>query len=254
MPRPPNRSFRFAAAFLCGIATAALAGPDEDLMAAAAAGNVNAVAALLNAGANVNAADKDLVSPLHLAPNVPTARALLDRGAALNAISTTRGTPLHVAAAMGHVELLGFLLAKGAEPNLKAGDGRTALEEILSPRSAGARPDLSRYDLCAALLVSRGANVTALQEDGRAYVHLAAAQGLPRAAVALIAKGNSVNARTKAQRTPLHYATDLVTARQLINRGADVNAADDAGKTALAMALERGDAQFADLLRQHGAR
>lgn len=233
---------------------AVCAGPNEDLLAAAAAGNVNAVTALLGSGANVNAADKDLVTPLHLAPNVPTARALLDRGAALNAVSTTLGTPLHVAAASGHAELLGFLLAKGAEPNVKAGDGRTALDEILSPRVAGARADTSRYDLCAALLVARGANVTTLQDDGRAYLHLAAAQGLPRAAVALIAKGNSVNARTKAQRTPLHYATDLVTARQLINRGADVNAADEGGMTPLALSLERGDAKFADFLRQHGAR
>jgi ankyrin repeat protein len=252
--RSSNRGSRFVAALLCAIATAALAGPNEDLLAAAAAGNASAVAALLVSGADVNFADKDLVTPLHLAPNVPTARALLDRGAAINAVSPTLGTPLHVAAAKGHAELLGFLLAKGAEPNIKAADGRTALDEVLVPRGAVPRAGIDRYDLCAGLLVGSGANVTTLQDDGRAYVHLAAAESLPRAVVALVAKGNSVNARTKTQRTPLHYVTDLVTARQLVNRGADVNAADQAGKTALALALERGDAKLADFLRQHGAR
>jgi len=57
--------------------------------------------------------------------------------------------------------------------------------------------------------------------------------------------------------TPMHEAAlkgSLDLADLLVSHGADVNAANDDGKTALSIALSSGRQQMVDWLRAHGAK
>jgi hypothetical protein len=72
----------------------------------------------------------------------------------------------------------------------------------------------------------------------------------------LLRKGASVNARSWGRLTPLYYAVTLGyadVARILIEHGADVNAMDKYGNTPLHAAASLGYAEIARLLLKHGA-
>ncbi len=81
----------------------------------------------------------------------------------------------------------------------------------------------------------------------------------------LLAKGADVNAKSDAAhsgQTPLHVAvirSNLFVAEALLKRGANPNARDDAGKTALDYAKKVPDymrwrPMFIKLLEEHGAK
>jgi ankyrin repeat protein len=119
---------------------------------AAAAGHVDSVLALLEAGADPNPPGQDALPPLHraaMAGKSGVALALLAQGAAPNAIDPETGnTALMLAANRGFLDIVRLLLAHGAEVDIVAKDGWTALQaaEMIGDeetaallRAAGAR-------------------------------------------------------------------------------------------------------------------
>ena len=89
---------------------------------AAKNGDVPGLAAALDAGANVNEADK-FATPLYHAvfkQHLGAAQLLIERGANANAGSKTGDPPLMAAVAKSNVELIKLLLANDADPNLTA--------------------------------------------------------------------------------------------------------------------------------------
>ncbi|MGE0394413.1 MAG: ankyrin repeat domain-containing protein, partial [Vicinamibacterales bacterium] len=99
------------------------------LMWAVSAGHLDAARALLDGGADANAASASGFTPLMFAARagVPAlADLLLVRGARINAAAGDGATALHVAVVRGHVDLALFLLARGADPNAD-GNGFTPL-------------------------------------------------------------------------------------------------------------------------------
>lgn len=99
-------------------------------------GDRTIVAALLQAGANVNAMDQRGAVPLTYASSaghLPIVVALLQAGANVNGglddsqAGTTTAAPLHVASAAGHVEIVEALLQAGANPRGSDREGLTAL-------------------------------------------------------------------------------------------------------------------------------
>jgi ankyrin repeat protein len=91
----------------------------------------DAVAKLLNRGADVTLTDNDGDTALHGAAemgNVEMARMLLAKGANVNAKNKVGGTPLMWGAVFGHDEVVRELLQHGADPSLKDEDGVTALQ------------------------------------------------------------------------------------------------------------------------------
>ena len=123
---------------------------------AALLGDGPQVEALLRAGADPAAGDRDGTTPLYLAAvqgNAGIVRRLLAAGAPPDAESAglgSEGTPLCAAACWGHLEAVRTLLAHGADPGLREdhGSGRTPLEwatagphpeTVAALRAAGAR-------------------------------------------------------------------------------------------------------------------
>ena len=89
--------------------------------------------------------------------------------------------------------------------------------------------------------------------DGKTALHYAALGGGVRAAKALLAAGADPNARDNWRDTPLHDAALAGTtevARLLLNAGAEVSATDDCGRSALGLAIDRGDRAMLELLEE----
>ena len=59
---------------------------------------------------------------------VPVARPLLDAGARVNERCEHGTTALHMAASWAHLDAVQFLVARGADPDLRDNDGRTPLD------------------------------------------------------------------------------------------------------------------------------
>jgi hypothetical protein len=101
---------------------------------AAAFATADAVRALLDAGARVDAVSRNPQQnqPLHaalaLSKNPETIRLLLERGAPVNAFQAGGFTPLFSAATANRRDLAEILLSHGADPGQKSEAGKTAAD------------------------------------------------------------------------------------------------------------------------------
>jgi len=190
---------------------------------AAATGQVAIAVMLLDAGADIEAADEPAeMHPLHLAAlgNQPeTVRLLIERGADLEAGDSQGRTPLTIAAAYGKVEAAAELLAKGANP--------VAEDTVYHDTPMHYAAIIGSVDIVD-LLLSRGVDVD-------------------------IRSGHNGE-------SPLMYAVgdgQLRLIAFLIEHGADPNIMDFSGNTPVQCAMQRSakaGIQIAALLRSLGAR
>ena len=129
--------YLFCLALAC-FSSAELSPWDKDLIAAAGEGELEKVASLLDAGANVNARSEYGETPLHVAAikcDLDVVKALIAAGADVNA-KTNPGAPqerppLHRFIPMntkGMEQAVGLLLEAGADPNLTNELGENALD------------------------------------------------------------------------------------------------------------------------------
>ncbi|KAK3275339.1 hypothetical protein CYMTET_16526 [Cymbomonas tetramitiformis] len=217
---------------------------------------VKVLSVLLEKGAEVDAEDGEGRTALALAlagGKEAAARALLEAGAGVNAGTGQR--PLHVEAERGMVEMVRELAGKGAEVDAEDGEGRTALTvalvfgqeaaaRALLEARAGVNAGTGQRPLHAAAkkgmeemvreLVEKSTEVDAEDGEGRTALTVALAFGQEGAARALLEAGAGVNAGT-GQR-PLHAAArkgmeEMV--RELVGKGAEVDAEDGDGCTAI---------------------
>ncbi|NIP60304.1 MAG: hypothetical protein GWM92_18235, partial [Gemmatimonadetes bacterium] len=109
---------------------------------AAMKGNLAAVRALVEQGADVNAAQGDGMTALHWAAlngDAELARILVYAGATLKAVTRAGGhTPLHLAARAGHPGVIDVLLDAGADPEPRSATGVTPLHLAAASGSAAA--------------------------------------------------------------------------------------------------------------------
>lgn len=182
---------------------------------------------------------------------------LLENRADINAEDTAHHnmTVLHHAAEWGNaLELIRFLVDRGAELNARDDRGWTPLDYA---------NERKRREL-AAFLRSRGAqeaNVQAAHKFGaQAREMLAAVQRGDVAAVSALLADNPglANARGACGETPLHWAARhgrVVVTELLLKHGADVHAEATAkwGGTPLAWAAEQ-HLELVELLHAHGAK
>jgi len=140
------------------------------------------------------------------------------------------------------------LIAGGADASPKLG--------IMTPLSAAAMG--GQLEVVEILLLA-GADVDQRTIFERAALHEAAAGSHEMTIALLLTHGAAVDARSHEGRTPLLIATDcteeaaLPCMRRLVDAGANVDAADADGATALMAAAEGGRAQLVTLLLGAGA-
>jgi ankyrin repeat protein len=224
--------------FLAALALPALAGQDAGTKFAVAIedGDLDAVKALLESGLSTETPieyGEHKITPLLKAAwdgEAEIVAALLDAGAKINARATDTGeTALMNAVTRGHMEIIKLLLKKGADVAPKnrydfnaftsaVAAGKQDIAGLLL--DAGAKPDdgspgLTPLQFAASagnvemirFLVKRGANVNYGVKSGGQTALLSAIYGAhPEAVQALIELKADVNAKTKDGDTPLQAA------------------------------------------------
>jgi ankyrin len=239
------------------------AGGDLPLVDAARNADAGAVRALIQKGANVNAADGDGTTALHWAADrddLATVDLLIRSGARVNAANDLGATPLWAACLNGNPAIVRRLLQAGANPNAALLLGETPL--MVAARSGNAE--------VVEQLAARGATVNARAARGQTALMWAVSQRHPDVVKVLLAHGADVQARSDTWSqvmavpphgmpqynrtiphgadTPLLCAArvgDLASARLLVAAGANVNDADAWGVSATALAAHSG---FGDLV------
>lgn len=226
---------------------------------------------LLANGVAVNARDQNKETPLHVAArsnNLVVATALLDAGAEIDPKDLFEGTPLRSAVECDDsgnpnsscADIVGLLVARGADVNAKDKYGFTAL--IAATRWGSGEAEVRRV---AEIIITAGADVNAKTpgggwgpagDDGMTALSEAARQGFTSVVDLLVRNGEDLNLAFADGRTPLYLSADRGHAdvvKLLIAHGANVNA-EAKGRTALKAARKRGDQEIIDLLLAHGAR
>ena len=231
-------------------AAAPAAKSDQRLVAAAQEQDLQAVRALLQAGADVNTRRADGATALLWAAHrdeLEMADLLLRAGADVNAAENRGVTPLALACENRSAAMVAKLLAAGANPNAAQTSGVT-------PLMTGART--GDLDVVKTLL-SHGADVTAaIPATGQTALMWATAESHLDVMRELIAAGADVHAPSKIGFTPLLFATrngDLEATRMLLAAGVGVNEPGGDGTYALPLAIVSGRSDLALSLLEQGA-
>ena len=122
---------------------------------AAEGGDVDAMRELLAQGADVNSGNGSPLTDAVLKDRTAAVQYLLDNGARVNVRPVQEDTPLHWAAFNANSEIMGLLLATGADVHAPAEYGKTPLY-VLAMGSNVIRGNLKK---CAELLLSHGARI-----------------------------------------------------------------------------------------------
>ncbi|RHY26544.1 hypothetical protein DYB32_007509 [Aphanomyces invadans] len=106
----------------------------------------------------------------------------------------------------------------------------------------------SGNELDVMTLLENGASVLAMNSLGRTPLHAAAALPNLEVVALLVDWDSDLSAQDLAGNTPLHLATDPHVCRMLLEAGSDPNILNNAGRTTLLDAAERGDLQVVKAL------
>ena len=177
---------------------------------------------LIKAGADVNAESR-YGTVLMAGTRVAIAKLLIDAGADVNA--GTIMSPLANAAKYGNAELIRLLVEKGAKVN----------DPKDPPIHWAGKPEAAKA------LLEAGADVNQRNANGETALHLAMSAWSPTAETVklLLEAGADVKAKSATGATPLHAAIQLgkpEIAKLLIAAGAEVDAKDNQGDTPLSVA------------------
>jgi ankyrin repeat protein len=233
------------------------------LILAARQGAIDAGAVLIASGADINAEEPQYgFTPMQTAlfnGHYAFAKLLIEKGASVNEGSlyivmemrnlakyTNRPNPAESDNGVSPLDIAGMLLAKGADPNLlywKTIPPRQAQGNINVP--PGATPlyrAVRGVDLASVqMLLDRGADASQAIDDGSTPLMAAAGLGAPRG-------GDEEVTEAGDKADPV----DVI--KLLVGKGADVNAINDAGMTALHYAVARGSDRIVEYLAGNGAK
>mmetsp|Transcript_27512 Transcript_27512/g.72324 ORF Transcript_27512/g.72324 Transcript_27512/m.72324 type:complete len:1369 (+) Transcript_27512:1-4107(+) len=161
--------------------------------------------------------------------------------ASLHVADATGNTPLHRAAYDGNSEVVAKLIEANAPLDAMAAD-QTPLMYACERGHTGIIDSL----------VTAGADVAIADDEGRTCLHVASMSGHAVICTFLVTECKlDPNQRDHGGRTALHtavYSADEATTSALIAAGADVDAQDDQGISALHWAASQGSLSCLDLL------
>jgi|GEM_PF-1253826 len=202
---------------------------------AAEAGQTDVVEYLLSRGARMDIPDNNGYFPLNWAimlQHVDTVRLFIQKGAPVTQKSIGGMTPLHDAAYAGNKDIVELLIAKGARLDAKDDlekipfelaleQGKTNLYNLLNPLPPAIRS--GNKEKIRSILETYPSLLEIINENGKTSLHEASEKG------------------------------DVETVRLLLQFGVKTNIRDIDGLTPLELALQNGNTQIAELLKQNGA-
>ncbi|MCF7806301.1 MAG: ankyrin repeat domain-containing protein [Simkaniaceae bacterium] len=216
---------------------------ETPLYVAAERDHLDLVRFLLSKGAKVNTKDRDGNTVIHAAARKggPIMEALIRAGADPDAMNKDGRTPLSLATGVGHLDSVNLLLSKGAKVNTKDRDGNTALHVVVSRGGpimealirAGADRDAMNKDGDTPLhlaakgdylpammcLIGNGADINAVNMDGKTPLYVATQEGHLGSLRFLLSRGANPNVRSKYGETALGLAVakgDIATIEPLL--------------------------------------
>jgi ankyrin repeat protein len=227
-------------------------------------GDIQSARLLLAAGADVNDSTPSGVSALVLAAHSGQGRVaelLVERGADVHSADAGY-TALHGAVLRGDRDLVRSLLARGADPSARLTRGTPSRyyskDYAFNESLVGATPLwlAARYaepEIMQAL-VAAGADPRVTAPDGSTMLTIVPTKGLGTFRVGDRRERYQGQADVAAKGDGEDEAITLDTARLALALGADINAADRAGDTALHLAASLGLTSVVRLLVERGAR
>jgi ankyrin repeat protein len=245
------------------------------MVAAASGNNLQVVKLFLQGGVGVDARNEEGDTALIASSRngaEETAGYLLEKGADINARNNEGWTPLISAAWGGHRGVADLLIRNGADVNARGVHGFTALLMALANRQAdavnfflervpntdfnavagdGETVLMKAVTMCDCRivggLIDRGANVK--REAGARLIAFAEERCPPFLKACLVERGVDINSQLLAAAR----ANQIDEAKALLDIGADVNARDGNGWTALMHAADRDGRALLKLLMDRGA-
>ncbi|MFL6618268.1 MAG: ankyrin repeat domain-containing protein [Povalibacter sp.] len=238
------------------------------LLVACQNGDAAIVNMLLDAHADVNAPDRDGITPVSVCAGSASneiMKRMIAAGADVEHADSNGQTPIMWAAAKGRVENVQLLMENGASINRATQHGFTPLffaiksgnpNVPIAVMNAGGSPDYiapdgtsavqlaiyqKAYDF-AARLIERGANLTIFDRNGRQLLHAAIDANQPSLVELLLAKGADVNASSGPSRVKMRFEVNF--------KSGDYEAPRS---TPLLLAAEKGEANIMQLLLNAGA-
>ncbi|KAL1254989.1 hypothetical protein QQF64_013050, partial [Cirrhinus molitorella] len=239
---------------------------------------------LVEFGANLDSQNNDWQTPLHIAAlegDENMLKFLYHCKASPNILDKMDRSPLHIAAEQGHTNVVEIftekfkscVLARTKDGNTllhiasQCGHPATALALLRKgvplhmPNKSGAvclhAAAKRGHAAVVKALLQKGAHVDATAKNGQTALHIAVENCKPQVVQMLLGFGAHVQLRGgKAQETPLHIAARVKegerAAEMLLKSGADVNAEQENGETAMHVAARHGALQMIRALIQDG--
>lgn len=224
---------------------------DQPLRDAAWADDVATPAALIAAGADVNAKDQTQQSAYLIATSegyLDLLELTLAHGADLTSLDSYQGTGLIRAGERGHADIVGRLLRAGIEVNHVNRPGWTALDEAIVYGDGG-----PTYVDTVRALVAGGADVDRVASDGRTPRQNAQRQGQDAVTATLDRAGQAPPADPAAALLAAADAGDADGVAVALRAGAPIETRDEQGRTALLLAASADRVEVARLLVVLGA-
>lgn len=224
-------------------------------------GSIDSVRILLAAKAQVDSVDRKGRTPLLIALKacrLDVSRLLVAKGASINVRCPDGWAVLHYVCNLGMVDVLLLMIAKGVDLNCQ-----TTKQLYTGLHIAAA----CNNKITCEVLLRQGAMPDLLDADRRTPLHRAAVENAVDAAKVLIQYGANLNIHGGNNgRTALQMAAslrfllkkerddNLQLIELLIIKGADLNARDRHGHTAIHIALKLKRHQLQELLMKYGAK